>query len=144
MPVSRSMAAISIYLMTACAAHATGCKLNGVNLDCGAGGNEAVMQAFADRETAEILQQPLLYLERFERPSDMEAFRKSLETVWRKSNRAERSVRRKMLRRQMSAAQFEEWSQSYDAAMRNYASGITFYRTLVWHGKTGKTPPNDN
>lgn len=114
---------------------AAGCKLQEVQLDCGAGSNASMLEAFAAPQTREFLEKPLDYLTNFSRPADLETFRKSVETVWRAANRQERVQRRKMRRRQISAAEFEEWSKIYDDGLKNYRSALTFYRTLIWHGK---------
>ncbi len=135
-------AATLAVLFAASPARALECSLEGVVLECGKTSQE-ILEAFASPQTGAMLERPLDVLERFERPADIERFRKSLETAWRAVNRAERAERRKLQRRQISAAEFETWSQTYDRALRHYAAGVTFYRTLVWHGKTGKAAPQD-
>ena len=48
-----------------------------------------------------------------------------------------------MKKREISAADFAAWSKTYQHALNNYSAGLTYYRTLVWHGKTGKAAPKD-
>ena len=75
------------------------------------------------------------------KPADLETFRRSIEANWRLANRAEKAERRRMKRREISAEEFEKWSEGYNNARTNYDAAMTLYRNLVWFGKTGKTAP---
>lgn len=124
-------------------ANAEGCKLDGLKLDCGKK-DAAIFAALSSQETASFFNSSEQALDSFERPSDLEVYRKSVESNWRAVNRVERRERNKMRRRKISASEFAEWSEQYTNALRNYRSAMGFYRTLVWHGKTGKPAPSDD
>ncbi len=128
-------------LMHSSAAFAEGCSLNGIKLDCGGGDSASILDALASSKTSEALSKPLEAINNFDRPADLETFRKSIEANWRQANRAERAQRRRMQRRKISAAEFAEWSKGYDAARNNYDAAMTLYRNLVWFGKNGKPAP---
>ncbi len=117
-------------------AHAQGCVLDGIELDCSqqgqAGSDAAITDAFASAGTRAVLANPLEELGRFERPIDRETFRRSLEKNWESVRRHELAQRRKLKRRQMSAAEFENWSSTYDDALLSYQAGLDFYRALIW------------
>lgn len=120
---------------------AESCSLDGIKLNCGDGNSASILAAMASPETANVLNDPLSAIGKFQKPSDLEIFRRSVEANWRRVNRAERTERAKMRRRQISAAEFGEWSKSYNAARENYNAAMTLYRNLVWFGKNGKPAP---
>ncbi|MEM7216082.1 MAG: hypothetical protein AAF423_11115 [Pseudomonadota bacterium] len=120
---------------------AAGCTLAGVELSCGDGSPASTLEAMASAETADLLANPLLGLEKFKQPSDLEKFRVSLEANWKSVNKAERQQRREMQRGNIEPEEFAAWTKIYNFARNNYFAGLTYYRTLVWHGKTGKAPP---
>ncbi len=122
-------------------ANAQGCSFDEVELSCGDGKPESVLSAMASAETADLFANPLDGLEKFKHPFDLEKFRRSVEANWRSVNKAEAAQRRKMRKREISAAEFDEWSKTYQFALNNYSAALTYYRTLVWHGKTGKAAP---
>ncbi len=122
---------------------AAGCSIDGTTLNCGDGSHADRLAAFASTQTGTLLSKPLASLDSFKKPADIEKFRKSVESVWQSVNKAERQERIKMRRRQISAEEFEKWSETYDAALSNYDEALTFYRTLVWHGKNGKPAAAD-
>ena len=123
------------------AAIADGCSIDGVKLECGSGDNRAVLAALASPKTSEALSKPLELLDNFNKPADLETFRKSIELSWRQANKAERAERRRMKRREISPEEFEKWSAGYDDARANYDAAMTLYRNLVWFGKNGKPAP---
>lgn len=112
------------------------CALKGTELACEGNSNIEVLVAFGSDATSEILDEPLEYLDRFDQPSEIEAYRKSVESNWQSVLAAERKMRRRLKRVEISAADFEDWSKDFDRALVNYRKAILFYRTLVWHGKT--------
>lgn len=120
---------------------AAGCTLEGVQLICPGENDADIMASFAAPETLALLSDPVSVRAQFQKPFDLERFRRSLEKTWARVNRAERSERRRMLRRRISAEEFETWSQTYRNAEANYDAGLVFYRNLVWLGKTGKQAP---
>lgn len=121
--------------------NAQGCKLDGIRLDCGKGNDASILNALAANETTAVFENPNAAIDNFKKPSDLEVFRRSIDATWKRVNRAESAKRRQMLRRQISASEFEKWTKGYEAARTNYYAAMNFYRTLVWHGKTGKKPP---
>ncbi|MEM9330237.1 MAG: hypothetical protein AAGA53_02860 [Pseudomonadota bacterium] len=137
------MACLFFLAATVSSAHSNGCKLVGVELDCGGGNDISILDALAAPETADVLANPLADLNKFESPNDLEKFRKSIDANWKSAARVELKQRRKMLQRKISAAEFEEWSNVYRFARNNYSAALTYYRTLIWHGKTGKAAPKD-
>ncbi|MDJ0613480.1 MAG: hypothetical protein QNJ29_07360 [Rhizobiaceae bacterium] len=122
-------------------ANAEGCTLDGIKLNCGKGNNASVLAALASDATSEVLSKPLAAIDNFQKPIELEIFRKSIEASWKKANRAELAERRRLKRRQISDEEFAEWSKGYDAARANYDAAMTLYRNLVWFGKNGKPAP---
>ncbi len=134
---------VAAVLLATSPAYSQGCSLASHELECGKN-DAAIFSALSAGETATLLGKPENALDRFKRPVELEVFRRSIETNWKAINRVEKCERRKMRRRQISAAEFETWSKRYDTARTNYNSAMNFYRTLVWHGKTGKPAPADD
>ena len=135
------LSAMTFLMQGAVGVQAQACVLEGVTLSCPGENDSDVLAAFATTDTRALLSDPAAQLERFEKPFDMETFRRSLEAVWKQVNRAERRERRRMRQGKISAETFEAWAQDYRSAEANYAAGLNFYRNLVWLGKTGKAPP---
>ena len=136
------MGIFAVVFLVANPAHSQGCRLDQHKLQCGKK-DAAIFLALASQETSKLLNTPEDALDAFQRPVDLETFRRSIETNWKAVNRVEIRERSRMLRRQISASEFEEWKQSYAMALTNYRSAMDFYRTLVWYGKTGKPAPQD-
>jgi len=128
-------------LMQPNGATAQGCSLNGIKLDCGKGNDSSVLTALASPQTAEALSAPVKAINNFQKPIELETFRKSVEANWKRANRAERAERRRLKRREISDAEFSQWAKGYEAARVNYDAAMTLYRNLVWFGKNGKPAP---
>lgn len=122
---------------------AEGCVLDDVRLVCGEQKSPDILRNLAAPETTKLLDKPLARINVFDEPNDLEIFRKSLEASWSSISKDAETQRRKMLQGEISLKAFDDYSITYQKARANYDSGITFYRTLVWHGKTGKAPPID-
>ncbi|MEM7290873.1 MAG: hypothetical protein AAF412_10990 [Pseudomonadota bacterium] len=135
------LALVLAGLAMASTAHASQCTLDGVVLNCTGANDMEILASFASDETGKLFGDPLELIDEFERPIQLEQFRRSVEKNWRRVNRAERAQRQKMKRRIISADEFEAWSASYEAAVENYDAALKVYRTLVWHGKSGRKVP---
>ena len=138
-----SFGIFGLILLAAIPANAQGCTLDKLELQCGKK-DTAIFSALSSEETSALFDAPDKALDAFKHPSDLEVFRRSVETNWEAVNRVERRERRKMLTRKISAAEFETWTKDYDTARTNYRSALNFYRTLIWYGKTGKPAPVDD
>ncbi|MEM8650673.1 MAG: hypothetical protein AAGF54_09110 [Pseudomonadota bacterium] len=123
--------------------HAEGCVLDDVRLVCGEQKSPDILSNLAAPETKKLLGKPLASISVFDEPNDLEIFRKSLEASWSSISKEAEIQRQKMLTGKISLKAFDDYTKTYQKARANYDSGITFYRTLVWHGKTGKAPPKD-
>ncbi len=122
-------------------ANAAGCVIKDLKLDCGAGSALERTQAFASKETTDVLRYPWFDVDKFSKPADLEGFRKSFEKQWRDINRAASIQARNLKRKRISNDEFETWKTTYAAARENYNRALFYYRTLVWHGKTGRPAP---
>lgn len=143
-PIYTTLVCLALTQFHVASASATNCEISGIEFVCkDANGPAEVSAAFADTATADALADADFDLDAFKRPADVEKFRRSVERNWRQVTIAERRQRNSMKRRRISAEQFEQWSETYKAAAENYAEAINFYRTLLWHGKHGKSAPVD-
>ena len=122
---------------------AEGCILDDVRLVCGEQQSPDILSNLAAPETKKLLGKPLASIGVFDEPNDLEIFRKSLEASWSSISKDAEIQRQKMRTGKISLKAFDDFTKTYLKARANYDSGITFYRTLVWHGKTGKAPPKD-
>lgn len=117
-------------------ANATGCSLNGTNLNCTADGKSAenIMQAFASKDTKKALSDPLSQKERFKENGSLEQYRSSMERNWRIVTRLARQQERNRNRGRISEAQFQAWAKNFSEAKESYKIALSFYRQLHWQG----------
>ena len=125
-------------------ANAKGCTLSDHKLDCGKGKRGDITAAFASKETADALRYPWFDTKNFDHPKDLESFRKSFEKSWKIVNNEAKVQERRLRHKRISSGQFDEWQKTYISARENYDRAVFYYRTLKWHGKTGKPAPLDD
>lgn len=133
-----ALLAFSIMMGGLAFADEAGCELDGHLLKCGSGSDVSRVNALAADETAQLFEEPIELIPRFDQPWKTERFRKSLERNRRALRRVELRQRVKMRRGIISRDAFKKWAETYDAAQANYERGVLVYRTLIWHGKGGR------
>ena len=117
-------------------AHAGGCLLEGVTLNCEKMGSSPsqIMSAFASKETQEELAYPLSRRINFKENGDLEKYRKSMEKNWRTITNFARQQERRKNRRRISEKEFQTWAKEFAKAEKGYTAALNFYRQLHWQG----------
>ena len=119
-----------------------GCALDGPKLDCTNKEEQIskadIVAAFAAQATRDLLSTPINDLERFQSGNEREAFRKSFEGTWRLAGQEDRIQRRNLRRGKIDAAEYQQWSSTYNAALKTYQVALDYYRALWWHARQPK------
>lgn len=137
-PVVTTMAVLALFVAPpADSAEPGKCVLEGANLSCG---NRTATRAdyyrrFSNPETTKDLNGMLEKFPLFKDGKEREAYRRSLERIWRAVTRHGREQKRRYLRRRLSKEQYLKVEADFEQARKSYDAGINLYRHHIWKPK---------
>jgi len=118
------------------------CVLDGIKLDCGdrKATRADYFRRFSNPATTNDLTGMLEKFPLFENGEQREAYRRSLERVWRAVTRHGREQKRRYRRRQLSNEVYLQVEADFEQARKSYDAGINLYRHHIWMQKKPPKP----